>query len=263
MTKSYFPFDSGPGASISEAQWTKMSKNWLRTGVIEGLKVYADSTGLKVKVPAGKAWMEGHFFESDTVEELSINYLSSNSRIDRVILRLDWTANTINLAVLQGLPAVSPMPPAITQNYSRWEIPLAQIKIVAGAMTVAAGDVTDERPLAGNVNIQQPKYTNATLINGWSNYVGSNYPAQYMKDEMGFVHIRGRVSATASGTVIFTLPSGYRPSSVVRGGALGDWTEPMFSRYEIHPDGKVYGFITGSDISSFCLDDIKDFMAEQ
>lgn len=158
MAQTYFPFDAGQGANITENQWQKMAKNWLRTGVIKGIlnefQVYADSTGLQVKVKSGNAWMNGHFFESDAEVILPISTADvTNPRIDRVIIRVDWTANTITLSVLQGTPAVSPAAPALTQNTSRWEISLAQILVGANASTIASGNVTDERVYAGNQSV--------------------------------------------------------------------------------------------------------------
>jgi hypothetical protein len=52
-----------------------------------------------------------------------------------------------------------------------------------------------------------------TLQNGWTNF-GAGYPwASYMKDALGYVHLRGLI---ASGTLdsskpFFTLPPGFRP----------------------------------------------------
>lgn len=53
-------------------------------------------------------------------------------------------------------------------------------------------------------------WVSATLINNWSVY-GQNTPS-YFKDSLGVVHIRGEVTGGAVNTVIFTLPTGYRPS---------------------------------------------------
>jgi hypothetical protein len=150
MAQTYFPFDSGSGANVTEAQWSLMAKNWLNTGAIKGvlneLSVYADSTGMQVKVKSGQAWMQGHFFQSDTEETLAISNADvTNSRIDRVIVRLDWTANTIQLAVLSGIPAASPSAPSLTQNSSRWEISLAQIYVGVNVSTIVVDNVTDER----------------------------------------------------------------------------------------------------------------------
>lgn len=158
MAQVYFPFDSGQGANATEAMWTKMARHWLGTGVISALlnelQVYADSTGMQVKVKTGAAWVKGHYYESDVEELLAIgNASSTNPRIDRIIIRLDWTANTIQLAVLQGTPAVSPSAPDITQNTSRWEISLAQILVGANVFTIPAGNVTDERKYAQNQSV--------------------------------------------------------------------------------------------------------------
>lgn len=150
MTQTYFPFDSGQGANITEAQWQKMAQYWLSTGVIKSalneLQVYADSRGMSAMVKSGQAWMKGHFFESDTEVVLPIGSSNAtNPRIDRVIIRLDWVNNLIQLAVLQGIPASIPAAPALTQNSSIWEISLAQVVVNASATTIAAGNVTDER----------------------------------------------------------------------------------------------------------------------
>lgn len=174
MTQIYFPFDSGAGANVTEAQWSLMAKNWLNTGVIKDvlneLLCFADSTGMQVKVKSGQAWMQGHFFQSAAEETLSIsNADSTNPRIDRVIVRIDWTANTIQLAVLSGTPAVSPSAPSLTQNNTRWEISLAQVYVGANVSTIAAGNITDERvkvpnSVKGNGESIQTSFTDTLTI---------------------------------------------------------------------------------------------------
>lgn len=210
MTQTYYPFDSGSGANVTEAQWSKMAQYWLNTGVIKGalndLQVYADSTGLQVKVKSGRAWIQGHFFESDAEEVLAIASAdATNPRIDRVIIRLDWTANTVQLAVLQGNPAVTPVAPALTQNVSRWEISLAQVRVNAVVSTIAAGNITDER---------FPGVITPTLLNGWVDNV-STEPSHYYKDANGtvFYYFYVKNGSTANNVVIANLPVGYRPPS--------------------------------------------------
>jgi hypothetical protein len=147
MAQRSFPFDN---SDSWEEQWTKMAQHWLATGVIKSLwnelQVYADSTGMQVKVKTGAAWVKGHYYESDAEEVLAIGTAhATNPRIDRVVLRLDWTSNSILLAVLQGTAAVSPVAPNLTQNSSRWEISLAQVRVNAAVSTIAADKITDER----------------------------------------------------------------------------------------------------------------------
>lgn len=74
----------------------------------------------------------------------------------------------------------------------------------------------------------QPKFTAPTLLNSWVNY-GSGYaPVGFYRDPLAKIYLRGRIkSGTATaGTVLFTLPSAYRPSgrlsfSVASNGAFG------------------------------------------
>lgn len=67
-----------------------------------------------------------------------------------------------------------------------------------------------------------------SLLNSWANFGGSAQVAGYLKDA-GYVHLTGVVKdGTATpGTVIFTLPSGYRPAAeetfvVASNGAYGE-----------------------------------------
>ncbi|WP_035430852.1 hypothetical protein [Bacillus sp. UNC322MFChir4.1] len=163
MTQTYFPFDSGPGSSVTEIQWKEMAQHWMDTGVLLGtfndLGVYADSSGMKVKVRSGATWIEGHYFKSDAEEIIPIATANAtNPRIDRVVIRLDWSTNKISLEVLQGTPAATPVAPALTQNTGRWEFPLAQIRVNAAVATIAANMVTDERTFAqGSVFVSRSR----------------------------------------------------------------------------------------------------------
>ena len=60
----------------------------------------------------------------------------------------------------------------------------------------------------------QPAWIVPTLINNWSNYGSPLAIAGYMKDSLGFVHIKGfvRNGIMVDGTTLFVLPAGYRPS---------------------------------------------------
>lgn len=196
--QSYFPFDSGQGANITETLWTKMAQHWLSTGIIRSvlseLQVFGDSTGMQAKVRTGAAWIKGHYYESDAEETLPIGSSNaSNPRIDRIIIRLDWTENTVQLAVLQGVATSSPVPPALTQNSSRWEISLAQIRVNANVTTIAAANVTDERTYT---DVYSKKPTASLGLNGW-----------FKDDTTGLIFQWGsiQVSPSTGGTVTFPI----------------------------------------------------------
>ncbi|MBT2723043.1 hypothetical protein [Bacillus sp. ISL-46] len=211
MTQSYFPFSNSP--ILNQAQWSKVAQHWLGTGVIKGLlnelQVYADSTGMQIKTKSGQVYLKGHFFESDAEEVLAISTADiTNPRIDRVIVRVDWVTNNIQLAVLQGVPAASPAVPALTQNTSRWEISLAQVRVNANVSTITSGNITDERSYVKNAN-SEVAWTNLTLTGGTTAF--QTRTPRYAKIGNQVV-IEGEITAVPNNNITMaTLPVGYRP----------------------------------------------------
>jgi hypothetical protein len=62
-------------------------------------------------------------------------------------------------------------------------------------------------------NYGQDSWTAPALGTNWVNYGGVYQTVGYMKDSIGFIHLRGLVKAAgAVSSTIFTLPAGYRPS---------------------------------------------------
>lgn len=148
LLDTYMPFDSGPGASVTEAGWREMMKhvNGTASGVIRGngndFSVFADSTGMQVKVNTGEAWVRGHYGKSTALKTLPIAANATGAtRIDRVVLRADFVNDRIEVDVLTGTASA----PTATQNTSIWETSLALVSVANGAVTIAAGNVTDAR----------------------------------------------------------------------------------------------------------------------
>lgn len=78
------------------------------------------------------------------------------------------------------------------------DLNITTAKIAANAITAA------------KIETQQAWQT-PTLTNGWVNY-GSGYnTAAYMKDSLGFVHLKGLIKSGTMTATAFTLPAGYRP----------------------------------------------------
>jgi hypothetical protein len=56
-------------------------------------------------------------------------------------------------------------------------------------------------------------WTAATYQNSWVSFNAStHYVAEYYKDALGWVNVRGIIKTGASGTAVFTLPAGFRPT---------------------------------------------------
>lgn len=147
---AYAPFDSGAGANAMEATWRSMMRRNVLTGVIAGvtneLLTFGDSTGMQVKVNTGECWIEGHWGQNTAIKTLPVATAHATlARIDRAVARCDFVNNRIEVDVVTGTAAASPVAPSLTQNTSVWEISLALVSVAAAASTITAANVTDMR----------------------------------------------------------------------------------------------------------------------
>jgi hypothetical protein len=173
MTKIFGPFNQGVGASLFETQWSTMMRTVFKDGVVNGylneLLPYGDSTGMQVKVRNGAGWIKGHYYQNDAEETKAISTANpSNPRWDLVVLEVDWTKtdNQMSVVVVVGTPAASPSLPSLTQNTSKWQIPLAKVVVGAGVTTIAAGNVIDSRLLVSYMMVNGVVHKQL-WIGGW------------------------------------------------------------------------------------------------
>ncbi|MGM9381123.1 tail fiber domain-containing protein [Streptomyces antibioticus] len=154
MSISSYPFD---GQAVSEGQYSYLFRELASHSGIAGpeglgttsFSVYGDGTGMNVKVNPGFAIVRGHAVQSTATETITIAAASAAQRYDRVVLRLDPTANSITLAVVQGTSGGGV--PALTQTDTGiYEFPLATVTVPVGAATITSGNVQGEREFLGN-----------------------------------------------------------------------------------------------------------------
>ncbi len=168
---AYGPYDSGPGANITETTWRKIMSNSLNggSGVLQGItnafEVFGDSTGLQVKVKTGECWIRGAWGESTAQKTLAIATApttASHTRKDRVVLRNDFVNNRVELDVLTGTSSAgTPTIPSCTKDTTKWETSLAVISVGNSVSTIAVGDVDDQREYQG-VFVKYRKVQGAT-----------------------------------------------------------------------------------------------------
>ncbi|MGE5594324.1 MAG: hypothetical protein ACM3X3_11695 [Betaproteobacteria bacterium] len=153
--RSYF-FDSVAGDRIYNTSDISrvLARLVGRDGVVYGyegeLKVSPTSPeGMSVAVAIGAAFVQGRLFEVyDLPETLAIAPADpTNPRIDRIVVRLDNSSavRSVSLAVKAGTPAASPEPPTLQRDGTVWELSLAQVYVAAGATSISAANITDER----------------------------------------------------------------------------------------------------------------------
>lgn len=96
---------------------------------------------------------------------------------------------------------------------------------------------------------KQPNFVAATLEAGFTNIGGGYRPAGYMKDTIGFVHLRGVMNCPAGENTAFILPPKFRPAQT-EAGPMGVGGEAG-GNLQVFPDGQVRPFLPSS--ASACL----------
>ena len=97
-------------------------------------------------------------------------------------------------------------------------------------------------------------YAQPVFENNWVNFSVSEETAAFMKDSMGFVHLKGLVKSGTAGP-IFTLPAGYTPvANPIFTVPTNNGINWLFGGIQVAADGKVY-FAVGSNtwVSLACI----------
>ncbi|AGM12200.1 hypothetical protein ZEMLYA_25 [Streptomyces phage Zemlya] len=151
MTQSSYPFD---GQTVSETQYSQFFREFQDSGVAGdanslSLRVGAAGTGMTVTVQPGVAIVRGFAYSSTAVETLTIAASESQTRTDRVVLRLDPAANTIVLAVVKGTAGGGL--PALTQTDTGiYELLLGDVTVGANVTTITTANVKRQRSFLGS-----------------------------------------------------------------------------------------------------------------
>ena len=107
-------------------------------GYLNNLAVTGAAT--PVSINTGAAVVNGIPYVNDTAVTLAVPTPTLGATGHRIVLRADYTANTVR-AVLISSGDGTGTPPALTQNASVWEVPLANLSITTGGVIT----VTDVR----------------------------------------------------------------------------------------------------------------------
>lgn len=154
-TSRFFDGTQGDARTYSAADFAEYFATMVTNGVwaeeLDALELYSTDTNMASTLKAGRAFISGHYYESDTTMPLTHDAADATyNRIDRVVLRLDLNAEARNIkaTVLKGTPAETPTAPALTQDSIVYEIPIAQVLIPAASGVVLDANITDERQYA-------------------------------------------------------------------------------------------------------------------
>lgn len=148
--EKYFPFRSVSGdRKYSAEDWAAYFALFLSNGVFysgaDRLKVTAYE-GMKIKVGKGAGFIAGRMYmlEADTTITLDTADGALN-RIDRIVLRCDYTNRRITIAVKKGSYSASPTAQELTRDADAYELALADVYVAAGVVTITTANITDQR----------------------------------------------------------------------------------------------------------------------
>ncbi len=138
--------DCGPYAAndyddINEILWTGPNANSAGVRPRYGNELLVEAGSGKVTVATGAAIVKGKPYKNTASVDVSIPTPTGSTRYDRVVLRADYTAQTVRITRIAGSEGGSA--PAITQSDGvTWDLPLAIVKITTGGTITIE---TDER----------------------------------------------------------------------------------------------------------------------
>lgn len=120
----------------------------------------------QVSVNTGRALVHGTWYENGASVNVAVATPGASTRIDRVVLRKDWVAQTVRITLIAGVEGGAA--PALVQSIgSEWDMPLYQVSITTG------GDITltDERdyiPWHGDQSAEGGTRHSFSQINGFT-----------------------------------------------------------------------------------------------
>lgn len=162
-------------ASQFAAYFASFVGNGVYAGKSNKLQVVsADAQGMVIKVLSGQGWINGYWYENTDNMNLSIDPADGVlSRIDIVVLRLDYFQREIRLLVKKGTPALSPTKPELERSADGYELQLAKVDVSKGITKITQSLITDTRldkSVCGWVTGVIDQIDTTTLFNQYQTY---------------------------------------------------------------------------------------------
>lgn len=152
-----------------------------------GLQIMAGGN-MRTIVKSGKGWIDGYFLINDG--DVYLDHDTSDAilkRIDRVVMRLDFGARSIEIKVKKGQFASSPVAPSLERTAYAWELALADVTVRNGVLEITQTDIADTRmntELCGIVHGVIDQVDTTTIFNqyqDWFNEYSIEKASEFLK----------------------------------------------------------------------------------
>lgn len=110
------------------------------------LQVVPGASGLTVTVHAGKAWINGYYYNN--TDDLTLTLPTpdgSKKRIDRIVVRWSLSDRKISAAVKSGTAATNPSAAVLQRDSDVYELAIADVLVGVAATSLTSASITDRR----------------------------------------------------------------------------------------------------------------------
>lgn len=166
-------FDRAEEASFFAKYFSQLISNGVFPNPSTNMQVLAVED-MKIKVDIGTCYINGYMGWVETAETFELEESDLQSRIDRIVARLDFTDRSINLFVKRGEALGNPVAPKLQRDYDIYEIGLADILVDANAIEITQEKITDLRlntELCGIVANQLQYVDTTTIFNQYMDWL--------------------------------------------------------------------------------------------
>lgn len=142
-------YDREYNADVFAHYFSLLVKNGVFPDPSTGMQVKASTNpDMHVTVQPGSGWINGYYITvpDDAPEVLTVPTANpSLSRIDSVIMGLNFVDREIQLYIKSGAVSASPSAVSLQRDNDLYEMELAQITVAAGVASISQANITDMR----------------------------------------------------------------------------------------------------------------------
>lgn len=150
-----------------------------------------ENENMTTTVKAGDGWINGYFIVNDgdyiLQHDLADGVLK---RIDRVVMRLNYSTRQIEIVIKKGAFAGSPVAPNLQRDADAYELGLADVLINNGATQITQANITDLRlntELCGIVHGTVEQVDTTTLFNQYQTWLDEK-KTEYDEDLIDYIN---------------------------------------------------------------------------
>lgn len=166
-------FDRAEDASFYAKYFSQFISNGVFPNPSTNMQVLA-TEGMNVKVDIGTCFINGYMGWVEPAEIFEIEESDIQSRIDRVVAKLDFIDKSIKIFIKKGIAQGNPVAPELQRDYDIYEIGLADIRVNANAIEITQSNITDLRfnsELCGIVTGVIEQVDTTTLFNQYTDWL--------------------------------------------------------------------------------------------